>query len=463
MDKQTDEYDEELLKVKNAKKPFVKYLSAEKKQLREQIMKQMRAYRSDSTVDNKINELLQDEAFYRDKGLKALREKAIAKAKELATKYERFYLLQEILEKEIAYVEEFEEKNVTNPVLALIAEWKDILIKQQTFLELWSNNKEIFAGYRSGEDIKDEYFINRMRNAIKEVEFYRARTIGSFRLQRAFHRAYSNYHNVFMEDKLSFESTVCEYQLFQEFPQFKLESSHDYKVCLSNLVSRAQSAGKEEEFLQYISELKKLPTSSFNDDGEVFQNVYFLEHLYYINKGNFHQAESLIAEIERGLNEFGQKINKARRLTFLYNIMIMYFLMHEFKKCTKWADEILSDKSEIKQNVTTITKVLLPIIHFELGHHDLVENLTRSAYRHLKNKKRLHEFERLVLHYFKEMPFSVDNDSFYKSVLSFQDSLSQIMDDPNQKILLGMEELKLWCISRTKGILMSEQLAQQSQ
>lgn len=454
MDKQKEEYDEDLLKKKNAKKPFIKYLSAEKKQLREQIMKHMRAYRADSTIDNKINELLQDEAFYRDKGLKPLREKAIAKAKELATKYERFHLLNDIIYREIALVEEFESKSLSHPINELINEWSDSIQKQELFITLWSKNKEIFSAYRSGLDPKNPEIQEQASKLIIEVGKHADGISNQFRLEQALYRAYSNYHNLLREREKSYQFTLKEYQLYQTFPHFKEQESLNYKICLSNLISRAQTANRIEEFLKYIDELKSLPIISFNEEGEVFQNIYFLEHLHYINSGQFDKAEELVPVIEEGLDRYSDKINKARFLSFNYNIMVMYFIMHRFKDALDWANKILDDKSEIKQDISNTTKVLLPIIHFELGHHDLVDNLTRSAYRTLSNKNRLHDFEKVLIKYLKGMPLSSDSDEFKSKLDEFSLELKQVQQKQTMKSY-AMEEVSLWVDSHQSNRKMS--------
>ncbi len=454
IDSQGEEYDEELLKQKHAKKPFVKYLSAEKKYLREQVMKQMRAYRSDLSVDNKINELLQDEQFYRDKGLKQHREKTILKAKELATKYERLYLLQEILERQVDFVQEFEEKSLTEPVLRLHTELQRLSVNQQTHLDLSFKNREIFSAYRSGADIQDPIVRHRLDRAIAEAELLRSRTVGSFSLQQTLSRAYSNYYQFFRDNEKSYEYVLNEYLLYQENPQFKESGTYNYKICLANLISRAHGAKKITEFLQFIEEMKALPATNFNEDGEVFQNVYFLEHLHYINTGAFDKAAALIPNIEKGLVEYEAKINKARLLSFSYNIMVMYFLMHRFKDAAKWADQILTDKSEIKQGVTTVTRILLPIIHFELGHHDIVESLTRSAYRYLKEKKLLYAFEKLMINYLKNMPFSIDETEFKLKLNHFSKALDEMNEQ--ERLAPGVEEINLWTKHRLGGQMMSD-------
>jgi len=459
MDAQKEEYDEQKLKTKHSKKPFVKYLSAEKKQLREQVMKQMRAYRTELSIDNRIYELLQDERFYRDKGLKGLREKTLSKAKDLAAKYERFYLSHEILERELLFVEEFEEQSLTEPVLRLLMEQRQLAVNQNTLSELDSKNREIFTAFRSGEDTKNPITTHRLETAIAGVEIFRGKLGNSFLLQSMFYTAHFNYHSFFGNHQDSYEYCEKQYSLFSENPHFKQERPINYKICVANLISRARLANKTERFLELIEELKGLESTNYNEDGEVFQNVCFLEHLHYINIGDFEKAEALVPEIEDGLKKYTNKINKARYLSFVYNIMVMYFLMHRFKEAAVWIDKILEDKSEIKQGVTTASLILLPIIHYELGHYELVENFTRSAYRHLKSKKRLYAFEKLMINYLNKMPFSIDNVEFEEKLEVLSKELEGLFKNENEKTTFGMEEVSLWVRSKQKNVLMSFLLA----
>ena len=455
IDSQGEEYDEELLKQKHAKKPFVKYLSAEKKYLREQVMKQMRAYHTEDTIDNKINELIQDADFQSGKGLISLNEKSLLKAKELAVKYERYHLLKLILKKLTGFTIEFEKKKITEPVIALINEQKQLAIVQETDLELETKDRELFSIYRSGADISDAHVRNRVDMLMNEVERHRMRVGNSFTLGVHFSRANSNYFQLIRDWPSSLLSTQQEYQLFQQFPHFKTEASKNYKICLANLMSRAQSAANNEWFLKALTEMKELPSNSFNEEGEVFQNIYFSEHLFYINNGDMEKAAALIPIIEDGLVKYESKINLARKLAFQFNIMVMYFLMHDFKRALKWTEPLMADNSEIKQHQKFVTVLLLPFIHFELGHEELVESYARSAYRLLKSKQRLHAFERLVIKYLNGMPLSSDRAEFKEKVTGFHEELESLISDSKITSVLGMEEMSLWAKSHVTGKKMS--------
>ena len=458
MDAQKDGYDEQKLKQKHSKKPFVKYLSAEKKQLREHIMKWMRAFRANRTIDNRINELLQDEIFYRDKGLNELREKTLVKAKELATDAERFHLLKEILTRQTDFVIEFEKKQLTGPVIQLINEQKRLSITQESELELQTKNRELFSIVRSGADMQDPAVKNRVEMLFNEVERFRTRVGQSFKLQCQFERAQSNYYQLQRNWKSSLNHTVHEYEQYQAHKGMKMEDAINYKICLANLMALSSSAGEKDWFTKALEEMKGLPTNSFNEEGEVFQNVYFQEHLFYINNGEFEKAEALVPIIEEGLYKYEAKINQARKVAFQFNIMVMYFLMHEFKNALKWSEVLLTDKSEIKQHQKFVTTLLLPFIHFELGHIELVDSFARSAYRLLKRKNRLHQFERLAIRYLQDMPLSNAQEEFKPKLKELHNGIDKLMADSSVPVILGMEELSLWAKSHYDGIKMSDLL-----
>ncbi|MFT5053860.1 MAG: hypothetical protein ACI97X_000883, partial [Oceanospirillaceae bacterium] len=360
------------------------------------------------------------------------------------------------------YVIEFEKKNLTEPVLRLINEQKQLAIIQDTELELQSKNRELFTMLRSGLDMKDVSNRNRADMLLSETELYRPRIKGWFTLQVQFERANSNYNYLIGDRFKSFVHTKQEYECFQQFDHFKAEDAINYKKCLANLMARSLSAGQFEWFEKGLVEMKSLPTPSFNEEGEVFQNVYFQEHLYYINVGKFVEAEALVPLIQAGLVKYASKVNKARQTAFRFNIMVMYFVMHKFRDALQWADVIMTDASEIKQHQKLVTVLLLPLIHYELGHEDLVESFTRSAYRFLHKKKRLHEFERLVIKYLREMPLSSDQEAFRRKLRTFLNNLEKLMHDPKVSTALGMDELSLWAKSHVEGIPMDVQLRERA-
>lgn len=67
-----------------------------------------------------------------------------------------------------------------------------------------------------------------------------------------------------------------------------------------------------------------MPVLPLDDEGEVFQNVTFLELVLYMNQDRFQEALVLIPIIESGLLKYSKKVNDAKKISFSYNIMIVF-------------------------------------------------------------------------------------------------------------------------------------------
>jgi hypothetical protein len=162
-------------------------------------------------------------------------------------------------------------------------------------------------------------------------------------------------------------------------PEMIKEEGQLYKTTLANYLTRAHAYQDYSRFEEKLAILKKLPADNFYAEGEVFQNVYFVEHLYYINASRFEQAEALVPIIEQGLITYARKINRSRVLSFTYNIMVMYFLMHRFKEARIWSERLLDEKSDIRQDMQTANRILYPIICYELGNVSIGRNCEIST------------------------------------------------------------------------------------
>jgi hypothetical protein len=453
-----EEYDDERLKKKLKGETLLKYLSAEKATLYEAIMRAMRAYHADKSVDTRIFELMQEEVFLRGKGLNELRAATLTRAEALARKYEKFTYLLEILLAQKDLITEFEEKSLSDTIAVKLEEIEQVSAQQALDARLNIINAEIFVLLRSGADMKNESNRNHLESLINEVRSFGFRLGSSFRLQVGYHSTMSNYFNCIADRKSCFEHTATQLALYEANPEMILEESQGYKTTLANYLTRAHAWRDYSRFEELLKTLKGLPTDSFYAEGEVFQNVNFIEHLYYINNGRFEEAEQLVPVIQVGLVTYARKINKSRVLSFKYNILVMYFIMHKFKEAKQWSESIMEENTDIRQDMQTANRILYPIICYELGKFDILENITRASYRYLLSQQRLHDFERLVIRYLQAMPFNANEKDFEEKLSEFEQELEILKSAPGFHRSYGIDEVDLWIKFKRNGKLMRELL-----
>lgn len=451
-----DEYDDVRVRRRLKGEKMVKYLSAEKNILFEAIMRTMRSYHSERTVDTRIFELMQEEVFLRGKGLNDLRSKTLEKAEALARKYEKFPYLLEILLAQKDLITEFEEKALAESISEKLEQIREVTALQDVHARLNVINAEVFTMVRSGADMKSESNRNHLEGLADEVRSYEHKLSNSFRLRVRYHSTLSHYYNCLADRKSCFEQTAAQLAVYEANPEMALEEGQGFKTTLANYLTRAHAWRDYSRFEELLKTLKNLPTDTFYAEGEVFQNVYFIEHLYYINSGRFEEAEQLVPIIQKGLVTYARKINKSRVLSFKYNILVMYFLMHKFKEAKFWSESIMAENTDIRQDMQTSNRILYPIICYELGKFDIMENITRASYRYLLAQQRLHDFERLVIRYLQAMPFTANTKEFEEKLSAFEIEMQTLRNTQGFLAASGFEEITLWMKSKRGLKLMRE-------
>lgn len=451
-----DDYDEDRLKKKLKGVSFVSFLSVEKGKLYDALMRAMRNYYSEKSVDTRIYELMQEEVFLRGKGLNSLRERTLEKAEALARKHEKYTYLLEILLAQKDLITEFEEKRLTERIRQKLEEIEELVVLQHTLAKLDIAGTEIFLFSRSGFDLKNDSNRQHLEMLADDIRAFKSQIKGSFRLSIKYHASLSHYFGLLGDRKQCFEYAASALEICESNSNILKEEGQLYKTTLANYLTRAHSHQDYSKFEQKLSILKSLPTDTFYAEGEVFQNVYFVEHLYYINAGRFEEAEALVPIIEQGLITYERKINRSRVLSFTYNILVMYFLMHKFKEARTWSERLLDEKSDIRQDMQTANRILYPIICHELGKFEILDNITRASYRYLLAQQRLHEFERMVIRYLQTMPFTANEKEFEQKLKAFADELQGFRKSNHFQRTTGFEEVELWIQAKMEGKPMRE-------
>lgn len=187
-------------------------------------------------------------------------------------------------------------------------------------------------------------------------------------------------------------------------PTLPKEFPTRYRQALANHLATLFRVERFEEFPKVLQKLKATPPANLDDEGEVFQNVALYELLFYMNSCQLAHAEKVVPEIEAGLAQFSHKINKSRELTFRFNIAVVFLFRQKWSDALRWVNSILNDRpSGHRKDVQEVARVLEMILHFELGHWDLVEHKIRSVIRHFRGDSSMDRFARDVATYLRDI------------------------------------------------------------
>lgn len=437
------EYDEQKLKDKLKGKSVAKHLSPEKSNLYRIIIKSMRMFHAEKSVGRELREMLIDIRFLIDKRLYDQGIKELLKAKKLATKYENFIVLIEILLLEREIVLEKQTTEVKKRIAEIHEELYNVLNTVQRLVKLTCLSDDLFTFFRSRNLLRNKEHFDSLEEISNRPEFNDLDD-KLFYLQQRFHVAHVTFHSTQGNYLESFKHNKEVLKLWEKFPHFIEEDSQRYKKNLSNYLGNCLTTSKFEEFPAILDKIRAVPCRSDDEEAEEFQNVYFMELLYCMNMQDFEKAEAFLPEIEKGMKKYENKINKARELAFYHNIAIMFFIQHKYKEATTWVRKIIDNgKSDSRQDIQHFARVFNLVLSFESGKTLLFEHDHRSVQRYLKQNNTLFEYETALLHYLRKL-CDADKHEAKELFRALRDKLDNIRNQPKQERTLGIEELILW-------------------
>ena len=465
------DYDRAAFEVKYAKSDFVKHLAQNKKYLKDHILKAMRNFHSSRNVNNQLFEMLQDQEFLQQKRIYDASEKVLRKARKLAEKHEKHYMLLEINERERRLAIEREGKKLMETVSSLLRDQKATLNQMLNKSQYFNTYQEFFSSYRSNanpdiyrsmkkdpEDAKAQLknLLTELDNILESRPFNDPSHAQGFfaQLYRLFLLAlHARLSGNFREFR-----RICEHivQIWESNPEHLEENRNAYIKNLGNYANALYLVGDYDEMSFQLRKLRDFEPQSLDEEAEIFQNVAFLEFLHAINTRNWKEAETLIPGIQRDLTKYQDKVNQARRLAFLMNMISFYFLNGDFKVVKDMLEEIMDAKElQQREDLRDFARLILPIVYYERELIEIITDRTRATYRQLKKKRHdspLPPLEKGVLDLLRRLPNFRDSGELRDAAAKCLQMLESESDNgKHPQKTIGMEEVKVWLKSKIEN------------
>ena len=444
------EYDEAKFKNGLKAKGIGKNLPDEKKNLQEMIMKAMRAYHSETTVDHQLSDLLADEIFYKKKRLNDLRRKTIDKGKQIAEKYGRHNTLLALKEREVMMRIELDQDHLAYIAATVELEQQALTDKITTISRLWAISNWFFIKYRTGAN-KTVEFWEEAAERMADPVFAGYKPGLSYRADLYYYKIRSIYA-ILKEDAVANNlNQQLVYDLYErKYPEQQIDNKIGYKIALYNhmhsLIAVKEYA-RVEELLGHAASIK---ADDEDEAGEDFQNVVFYRMQLYNYSGEFEKVVAMIPEIKKGLKQYKKKINKARELSIYGSIATAYMMIGRWAEVIEYTEMIIMDKSEARMDVKYSCMMRQLVAYYESGNYDILIYQLRNVERLLKKRG-----------------VCGDGETFFFKVLSqllkqgkeyLKKNEKQI--EANLPMLDSDREIRIWLQSRLTGKSMREVFAE---
>ena len=162
--------------------------------------------------------------------------------------------------------------------------------------------------------------------------------------------------------------------------------------------------------------------------------------------GEFEKGILLINKIEKEIEQFKGKINKAKEIVLYHCFVVSYFGVGNYHKSLFWSNKILNDTGlQLRQDLHSAARMVNLIVHFELGNQELLESLVKSAYRFLYKGSRLYKFEIYILNFIKnKLPNIVTGQDQINIFQELKTAIIEVSKDPFEKEVLDYFDFISW-------------------
>lgn len=458
-----DEYDEEVMRDFFKEERFIKHLPSEKNHLYKLILKSLRGYYADNSVNSILKEEIKNVEILYKKALFKECKKFLKRAKAMAQEHEKFYYWFELISWEKSLIEEDYEQGVfTENLDALIQEELDVIAKLRNLAEYQMIYSRINYIFRSGgfatkpedlagvDEIANHHLIVGKNTALSS----RAASICYY------------IQGLCNATKRDFETALVKFRRTKEIldnnQHLKPDLSKRYVKTLHNLILCHLNRKEFEQAQFYISELHDLNDqkgfSSFDIKVKIFTTVYTSQIALSYSTGNFQVSLPMVDEMIQGIEDYGDKLPKEQIILFNYHIAYVFFGSGLYRDALKWINKIINDnEQELRQDIYGYARIFNLIVHYEMENYDLLEYLFKSTARMIKKNARTEKVELAIIATLKKL-IKQSGKQRKQTLLLFQEELNELLKEESQNAILQYFNILAWVKSKIDNLTFEESM-----
>lgn len=410
--------------------------------LRRLLINSLRSLNSHTTSESRLLYLLEEVQFLYKRNLSIQALKKIKKARKLALEFSRIpialqlnYYHRQILLNLHQQGKNYDEIQEEEKRLLELASLQFSLDNLHIRARAWARSglegdKKMGTPFYSGLDIEAGL---RSEDFLCQVYANYSVGVSRFALQE-----YSVAHAAF---ETIMKCWRAHPRWINEKPRLFLSSFSNYQTCL--MVT-------QEDGFEEIDSLHALFASHRFQEADVRiqfeRGSYQTRLLLHLNKGRFEEGTTLSLEILDWLEKRSGQLAISAELAFRYNLFSFFFLQEKFSEANRMIRAIQQVAgTEERKDIREFIRILEPLVQYEIGNVDLVDNLIRNMKRYFMKRHDLAPAIPIMLEFFRQGDLGNKKD-LGRLLLQLQERMAR-----NTRNYTGERELLLWVEARVKG------------
>jgi tetratricopeptide (TPR) repeat protein len=384
------EPDDEAIRKAFEGKTFIKQLHVTKIYLQELIMRTLRNYHAESSVNARVLDLLRDIEILFARELYDACEHSIQKAEKLASEYEKHALLIEIdgWKRRLALVRSSSDK-----IEGLLDAEHEAIGRLEQLNAYWRMTANIF----------DPVLRRDLPDRLKTLN---ANSLQALTLHH--HLLYSCY---FMDGRSAEaeKAIVGLISAIEQHPHRIKDDPSSYVTAISNQISLLLAQQRWDETEQLIDSMREVASSHRVGSESRFTvrlwlRIFNLELELYRDSQQLDKGSVLIQEVEQYLSKRRSLAPDNYRIMLYYQAASINLQKGDFRKALDYVNKIINENfGDVRRDLQYCARLMNLIIHFELKNIMVLRYATDNCRRFFKKNKKPSDFDANLLSLFSNL------------------------------------------------------------
>ena len=201
-----------------------------------------------------------------------------------------------------------------------------------------------------------------------------------------------------------------------------------------------------------MAQMKAFQEAHSLHGSEMFDKYYRLLLAYAIESGDHAAVQSQLPDIEEGLALHADSLAWTSLSMLYFFLARLHFEVGDFSAARRWTGLILGHTTRgIREDITSIARILEIFTHFEEGDFDLVEAQSRATRKYLARREQLHLFEARILKFLERHSFHSGAPGENEALRELHGDLGAIFENPLERPVLSYFDILAWLEGKLEG------------
>ncbi|WP_187262016.1 hypothetical protein [Pontibacter beigongshangensis] len=414
------------------------------KHLYKMLMRSLRNYEAEKSVENKLINLLGDVRILFNKGIFELCFSEIEKAKNMAYRHEKFgyYLLFARLE--LQYLTSLEFPNTDETTLLEKQEKINDLLYHELFINRHASLYELLTyRYHKQGNVRSETESALLYDLLlEESQVSSTKKYSSFESDKLHLHFQSTYFLMSGSPEHSLQIFRELNDLFLKNKSLWADSPVYYVYLLHGILTDLHLIEEHENMPFFLEELQQVQPNA-NSLLILKQHLVYFHQLGFLTaQGKFNDALATAREYEKQFMSKTVMVPPNTLAAMYFRLAVVYFSIKDYTKSLQLVNTILNTSgSFISSQLYVLGRLLHLLIHLELRNEDYLHYEIKSVERKLKKSKKLFTLEKITLQFLKKWLSMPDRN---KALQYYAGALAELEENNYENQLLRQFPFRRW-------------------